>query len=99
MAVSGCPNGRLGADIGASTWPVVDDKWLAKPLRQPLAEKACGRVGWAARERADDDARRPRRISFGPRDARCRRQRGGAHCETQESTARKLRCGLSLRNA
>src|SRR5262249_38090509 len=31
---------RLGAHIAGSTRPVLDDEWLAEPLRQPLADQA-----------------------------------------------------------
>jgi len=39
---------RLGGDIAASTRPVLDDEWLAKAFRQPLAHQTCDDVESAA---------------------------------------------------
>jgi hypothetical protein len=39
---------RLSADIAAGTGPVVDNEWLAEPLREPLTNQAREDVGWAA---------------------------------------------------
>src|SRR5947209_17998811 len=52
---------RLGRDIGAGTWPILNDEWLAEPLRQPLAHQACDNIGRAAGGKADDNSHRPRR--------------------------------------
>ena len=49
VAVRRRPHDRLGADIGAGARPVLDDEWLAEPLRQPLADQARDDVGPAAR--------------------------------------------------
>ena len=49
IAVRGRTHDRLGADIGAAARPVLDDEWLAKPLRQPLAHQARDDVERAAR--------------------------------------------------
>ena len=40
IAIRGRFHDRLGADIAAGTRPVLDDEWLAKPLRQPLTHQA-----------------------------------------------------------
>ena len=48
IAVGGRAHDRLGADIAAGTRPVLDDEWLAKPLRQPLTDQAREDVGRAA---------------------------------------------------
>src|SRR5437763_1557592 len=40
IAVTRRTHGRLGADISASSRPVLDDEWLAKPFRQPLTYQA-----------------------------------------------------------
>ena len=40
IAVRGRAHDRLGADIAAGARPVLDDEWLAEPLRQPLAHQA-----------------------------------------------------------
>ena len=36
VAVRGRPHDRFGGDIAARAWPVLDDEWLTKTLRQPL---------------------------------------------------------------
>src|SRR5215831_17969875 len=59
----------LRGDISAGARSVLDDKLLAEPLRQPLADQARDDVGAAAGGKADDDAHRPRRISLRPRNA------------------------------
>jgi hypothetical protein len=59
VTVGGSARDRLHTDIAASTPPVLDDEWLAQPLRQPLSHQACRYVGRAARRIADDDAYRP----------------------------------------
>src|SRR5947209_6310186 len=45
VSIRGRIHDRLGADIGAAAWPVLDNKWLPKPLRQPLAHQARKDVG------------------------------------------------------
>src|SRR6266446_7090522 len=37
VAIRGRTHDRLGADIGTSTWPVLDNEWLAEPLGEPLS--------------------------------------------------------------
>ena len=49
VAVGGRPYDRLRADIAAATRSVLDHEWLAKALRQPLADQAGDNVGWSAR--------------------------------------------------
>ena len=70
VAIGGRTHDRLGGDIAAGTRPVLDDEWLAEPLRQPLAHEAREDVGRAAGSKANDDAHRPRRIGLRPCDAR-----------------------------
>src|SRR5262249_50126685 len=75
----------LGGYIGCGAGPVLNDKLLAKPLRQPLAYEARDDVGRATTGReADDDAHRPRRIGLRPCNARDRRQRGSARCQMKK---------------
>ena len=62
----------FGADITAGTRPVLDDEWLAEPLRQPLTDQAREDVGRAARGKADNHVHRPRRIGLAPK--RCARR-------------------------
>ena len=53
MAVAALAYDRLGADIAASSRPVLDDEGLAQPLRQPLTHQArqdVGRVAGSRRE-------------------------------------------------
>ena len=40
VAVRRRTHDRLGADIAAGARPVLDDEWLAEPLRQPLTHQA-----------------------------------------------------------
>ena len=40
IAVGRRTHDRLGGDIAASTRAVLDDEWLAEPLRQPLTHQA-----------------------------------------------------------
>src|SRR5262245_61515984 len=74
----------------AAARPVVDNKLLAKPFRQPLPHQACSYVGAAARSKADDHAHRPRRIGLRPRDARHGWQRGSARGQMQKISAGKF---------
>ena len=55
VAVGRSAHDRLGGDIAAGTWPVLDDELLAEPLRQPLAHQTRDDVGRAAGAKADDD--------------------------------------------
>ena len=72
VTVGGCPNDRLGADIGAGAWTVLNEKLLAEALRQPLADQTRGDVVCATGRNGDDDTHRPRRIGLRPRNARQR---------------------------
>src|SRR5262249_62048890 len=44
IAVGRRPHGSLSADIAAATRPVVDNKLLTEPLRQPLTDQTCDDV-------------------------------------------------------
>ena len=59
MAVSRRVHDRLGGDIAAGTWPVLDDDWLAKTLRQPLSDEARGDIGTAPGRKSDNQSHRP----------------------------------------
>ncbi len=48
IAVRRRAHDRLGPDIAAGARPVLDDEWLAEPLRQPLTDEARDDVGRAA---------------------------------------------------
>ena len=54
VAVGGRAHDRLGADVAAGARPVLDDEWLAEPLRQPLPDQAREDVGRAAGGNGDD---------------------------------------------
>ena len=84
VAVRGRPHDRLGGDIAAGSRPVLNDEWLAEPLRQPLTHQARDDVGRAAGAKPTIDAHRPRRIGLRPRDARHGRQRGSARGQMQK---------------
>src|SRR4029077_8259931 len=79
---------RLGADSAASSRTVVDNKWVAKPLLQPLSHRTCEEVARAAGGKSDDDTHRPRRIGLRPRNPRDDRQRG-TRCQMQKFAAGK----------
>ena len=78
---------RLGSDIGAASWPVLDDERLAESIRQPLADQAAGDIGGAARREGDDHAHRPRRVVLRPGAARYGRRCGEGCGELQELSA------------
>ena len=90
VAVRRRTHDRLGGDIAAGARPVLDDEWLAEPLRQPLTDQAREDVVRAAGGKADDDAHRPRRIGLRPSETRHGRERGSARCQMQKLTARKF---------
>jgi hypothetical protein len=75
-------------DVGPRAGPVLNDEWLAKPLRQPLTDQARNDVPAPARGKADDDANRPRWIDLRSRDTRHGRQRSSTSGQMQKSTAR-----------
>src|SRR5262245_24333807 len=84
MAVRRRAHDDLGADIAGCARPVLDDKRLAKSLRNPLSQQTGEDVGRTASWERDDDAHRPRRISLRPRDPRDCRQRGCAGGQMQK---------------
>ena len=84
VAVGGRAHDGFGGDIAGGARPVLDDEWLAEPLRQPLADQAREDVIRATGGKADDQAHRPRRIGLRPSDARYGRQRGSARGQMQK---------------
>jgi len=89
VSVGGRAHYGLGADVAAAARPVLDDEWLAEPLREPLTDQARDDVTWATRSKGDDDPHRPRRIGLRPSEARDRRQSGSARRKMQKSSARQ----------
>src|SRR5215471_4089387 len=45
VAVRGCTYNGLGGDIAASAGPVLDNKMLPQPLRQPVTDQTRDKVG------------------------------------------------------
>src|SRR5262249_43293356 len=87
IAVGRCVHDRLGGDVAASAWPVLDDDRLAKTFRQPLSDEARGDIGTAPGRKSDDQPYRPCWIVLRACDPReCRRQ-GGSAGETQKISA------------
>ena len=94
VAVGGRAHDGFGGDIAGGARPVLDDEWLAEPLRQPLAHQAREDVIRGTGGKADDQAHWPSRIGLRPRDARDGRKRGSARCQMQNSTAGKFHYDL-----
>src|SRR5262249_5527090 len=90
IAVGGRTHDRLGGDISAGAWPVLDDDLLTKPVRQPASDQASHNVGASARRKAHDDVYGARRIGLRPRDPRYGRQRGSTGCQMQKISAGKF---------
>src|SRR5215467_12200632 len=78
IAVRRRAHDRLGGDVAAGAWPVLNNELLTEPLRAPLSYQTRDDVARTAGAIADDDANRPRRISLRRSDARDRRQRDSA---------------------
>src|SRR5450755_4218581 len=89
MAVGRRTDDDLGADIAGSARPILNEQWLAKPLRQPLTDKARQNVARTTGGKADDDADRPRRIGLRPSGARYDRERGSTRGQMQKLSAWK----------
>src|SRR5215510_8003219 len=75
VAVRRCAHDRLGADIAARAWSILDDERLTEPLRQPLTDQARDDVSWAAGGKTDNDAHGPAWIGLRPCNAGYGRQR------------------------
>jgi hypothetical protein len=91
LAIGWRAHDYLSSEIGCGARPVLNDKLLAKSLRQPLTHEACDDVGRATAGReSDDDAHRPRRIGLRPRYPRHSRQSGSPYCEMQKFPAGKF---------
>ena len=62
---------RLGRDIAASAWAVLNDEWLTEPLRQPLTDQACDDVNSGARgDRNDADTYKRNTVAADPKRKR-----------------------------
>src|SRR5262249_35314565 len=80
----------FGGNIASGARPVLDDEWLAKPVREPLTHQADKDVSCSAARKPDDQAHRPRRIGLRLRDPRHRWQRGSARGQMQKIAAGKF---------
>src|SRR5262245_45360477 len=89
VAVRGCTYNGFGGDIAASAGPVLDNKMLPQPLRQPVTDQTCGKGGWATATKSFKHPHRPHGIRLRPRAARECRQRGSSRYQMQKSTAGK----------
>src|SRR5262249_4182115 len=89
----------FGGNISTGTGPILDDKWLAELVRQPLPKEAPNDVGPAARDDADDQANRPRRIGLRRSEPRHRRERGSTRGQMQKLSAGKFHFEPSLSGA
>src|SRR5215467_13977786 len=73
----------FGGNIASGARPVLDDEWLAKPVREPLTYQADEDVSCSAPRKPDDQTHRSRRIGLRPCDVRRKRQRGSARGQMQ----------------
>src|ERR1051325_2414688 len=85
----------FGANIPPAARPVLDDKWLAEPLRQPITHQARENVGDAARSEWNNQAYRARRITLRTCDARESREGGSARGQGQKLSAGKFHRALT----
>src|SRR6516164_11214389 len=96
VAVRWRAHDRLGGNIAGSTWPALDDEWLAEPLRQRLTDQARDDLDYATGRKADDDAHRPRGAGLRPSETRHGRERGRNRGQMQKLTAGKFHRDASL---
>src|SRR5262249_5670107 len=90
VAVGRGTHDRLGANLAAATRPVVDNKLLAEPLRQPLSHQPREEFVYATCGNGHDDAHRLRRIDLRLRNSRHGRERGSARGQIQKISAGKF---------
>src|SRR5262249_51840699 len=90
VAVARRAHDRFYAEIAGTAWAVLDHERLAESLVQPLSDHPRMNVIRAAGREGHNDACRPRWIGLRPRDARHRRERGGARGQMQKLSAGKF---------
>src|SRR5215475_8917066 len=90
VAIGGRTHDRLGGDITTATRPVLDNEWLAEPVREPLSNQTRDDVDPTAGSKTNDDAHRLDRIGLRPGDTRYRRQCGGRRGQMQKLSAWKF---------
>src|SRR5262249_51797227 len=90
VAVGRGAHDRLGGNIAARAWSILDDERLTEPLRQALAHQASDDVSRSTRRKTDNDVDWSCRIGLGPGEMRYGRERGSAGGQMQKITARKF---------
>jgi hypothetical protein len=73
---------------------MLDDEWLAEPLRQPLADDTCENALRATGSKSHHDAHGPRRIGLRLCRAQDGRQGGSARGQTQKFAAGTFHCAF-----
>jgi hypothetical protein len=89
VSVRLCPRRRLGADVGRTARPVLDNDGVAPTGRQVLRYETRYQVRDSACRNGRDDLDRPARIGLRSRDPCDGRQGGRAQCQMQERAAGK----------
>src|SRR5262245_57533081 len=90
VSVSWRAHDRFGTDVGASAWAILDDEWLAEPLRQPLTYQPNHGLAHPTGRIRHDYPYGLRRIGLRLRDPRHRWERGSSRCQMQECAAAKF---------
>src|SRR5262249_11763693 len=93
------PNDRFESDVAGGSRPVLDDERATELLGEPFGNQASVDVVRAADRKTNNEAHRPRRIGFRPRDPRDGRQRGSARGQMQKLPSVGKFHGVPLRNA
>src|SRR4051812_29677279 len=95
VAIGGCLHNCLSADIVATAPAVLNDEWLAEPLRQPLPNQARKDIARAPGRIRHDQTHGPRRVGLRRSEAHGRK-RGSACRQTKKSSTGKFHSGSSL---
>jgi hypothetical protein len=85
----------LSGQVAPTTWPVLNNKWLAEAFRKRLADQTSEDV--APSHKANDDPHWPPRIVLRGYGTQGGRQRNGAGDEMKESSALRLHARLPSR--
>src|SRR5262249_32303906 len=84
------PYNVFGGGVAAEARRVLDQEWLAEPLRQPLAREATDDVGSTAGWKRDDQIDRTGWITLRPCNLRQGRQRGSDRGQMKKISAGKF---------
>ena len=85
MAVGGRTDHRFGTDIAPGARSVLNDEWLAKPVRQPLGDQTRENIRTAASGLTDDQANRTRREGLRPGDRGHGNERASTRCRVADN--------------